>query len=225
MSIIVEYSAIHWLHSPYSVMLACTPGLSFSEVALCILKDANSLNFFHAHFSLCHCCKRLSLYSHHVTQIRSTKHYAILVFIHLHAFPSLLCPCSLSTILHAYRRHTCHPHATPLHHSWTYLAHEVYWSKSKATNLLQIPHGQDTATTPSPLTSKFVFLAFSFLYLYTIFDQRHVNISDQVEYGVHDRLNIYPLCRIFYFPWHRHQIELIEGTNGCYCLFGNTLAK
>ena len=32
--------------------------------------------------------------------------------------------------------------------------------------------------------------------------------------GVHDRLHIYPLCGIFYFPWHRHQIE---GTNGFYC--------
>ena len=34
------------------------------------------------------------------------------------------------------------------------------------------------------------------------------------EYGVHDRLHIYPLCGVFYFPWHRHQIE---GTNGFYC--------
>ena len=25
--------------------------------------------------------------------------------------------------------------------------------------------------------------------------------------GVHNRLHIYPLCGIFYFPWHRHQIE------------------
>ena len=25
--------------------------------------------------------------------------------------------------------------------------------------------------------------------------------------GVDDRLHIYPLCGIFYFPWHRHQIE------------------
>ena len=29
--------------------------------------------------------------------------------------------------------------------------------------------------------------------------------------GVHDRLHIYPLCGIFYFPWHRQQIE---GTDG-----------
>ena len=28
---------------------------------------------------------------------------------------------------------------------------------------------------------------------------------------VHDRLHIYPPCEMFYFPWHRHQIE---GTNG-----------
>ena len=33
----------------------------------------------------------------------------------------------------------------------------------------------------------------------------------RLEGGVHDRLHIYPLCGIFYFPWHRHQIE---GTNG-----------
>ena len=37
----------------------------------------------------------------------------------------------------------------------------------------------------------------------------------RLEYGVHDRLHIYPLCGVFYFPWHRHQIE---GTNGFYCL-------
>ena len=33
------------------------------------------------------------------------------------------------------------------------------------------------------------------------------------------RLHIYPLCGIFYFPWHRHQIE---GTNGFYCLIRKT---
>ena len=37
--------------------------------------------------------------------------------------------------------------------------------------------------------------------------------------GVHNRLHIYPLCGIFYFPWHRHQIE---GTNGFYCLIRKT---
>ena len=37
--------------------------------------------------------------------------------------------------------------------------------------------------------------------------------------GVHDRLHIYPLHGIFYFPWHRHQIE---GTNGFYCLIRKT---
>ena len=37
----------------------------------------------------------------------------------------------------------------------------------------------------------------------------------RLECGVHDRLHIYPLCGVFYFPWHRHQIE---GTNGFYCL-------
>ena len=29
--------------------------------------------------------------------------------------------------------------------------------------------------------------------------------------GVHNRLHIYPLCGIFYFPWHRHQIEAKKG--------------
>ncbi len=32
------------------------------------------------------------------------------------------------------------------------------------------------------------------------FDQHRVYIIDQVEYGVHDRLHVYPLCGIFYFP-------------------------
>ena len=52
------------------------------------------------------------------------------------------------------------------------------------------------------------------LYLYTILDQRFVDMFDQVEYGVdgvNDRLYIYHLFGIFYFLWHRHQIE---GTNG-----------
>ena len=40
--------------------------------------------------------------------------------------------------------------------------------------------------------------------------------------GVHDRLHIYPLCGIFYFPWHRH---LIERTDSFYCLLRKTLAK
>ena len=35
--------------------------------------------------------------------------------------------------------------------------------------------------------------------------------STRLECGVHDRLHIYPLCGIFYFPWHRHRVE---GTNG-----------
>ena len=35
-------------------------------------------------------------------------------------------------------------------------------------------------------------------------DQRHVDIFDPVEYGVHETSHIYPLCEIFYFPWHRH---------------------
>ena len=33
------------------------------------------------------------------------------------------------------------------------------------------------------------------------------------------RLHICPLCGIFYFLWHRHQIE---GTTGFYCLFRKT---
>ena len=57
----------------------------------------------------------------------------------------------------------------------------------------------------------FTYLLHNFIYIYTIFDQCRVDIIDQVEYGVHDWLHIYPLCGIFYFPWHRHQIE---GTNG-----------
>ena len=35
--------------------------------------------------------------------------------------------------------------------------------------------------------------------------------------GVHNRLHIYPLCGICYFPWHRHQIEgyaLLPETSG-----------
>ena len=41
----------------------------------------------------------------------------------------------------------------------------------------------------------------------------------RLECGVHDRLHIYPMCGIFYFPWHRHQIE---GTSGFYCLIRKT---
>ena len=47
----------------------------------------------------------------------------------------------------------------------------------------------------------------------------------RLECGVHDRLHIYPLCGVFYFPWHRHQIiwqMQIEGTNGFYCLIRKT---
>ena len=36
---------------------------------------------------------------------------------------------------------------------------------------------------------------------------------------LYDRLHIYPLCGVFYFPWHRHEIE---GTNGFYCLIRKT---
>ena len=28
-------------------------------------------------------------------------------------------------------------------------------------------------------------------------------------YGVHYRLHLYPVCGIFYFPWHSHQIEAL----------------
>ena len=41
----------------------------------------------------------------------------------------------------------------------------------------------------------------------------------RLECGVHDRLHIYPLCGIFYIPWHRHQRE---GTNGFQCLIRKT---
>ena len=38
------------------------------------------------------------------------------------------------------------------------------------------------------------------LYLYTIFYQCHVDIIDQAEYGVHDRLHIYPCVGYFTSP-------------------------
>ena len=40
--------------------------------------------------------------------------------------------------------------------------------------------------------------------------------------GVHERLHIYPLFGMYYFPCHRHQIE---GTNFFYCFFRNTHVK
>ena len=60
--------------------------------------------------------------------------------------------------------------------------------------------------------------------------------------GVHEKLPIYPLCGIFYFPWHIHQIYTaltssrpgpkplnvkvpVKGTDGFYCLLRKTLAK
>ena len=36
----------------------------------------------------------------------------------------------------------------------------------------------------------------------------------RLECGVHDRLHIHPLCGIFYFSWHGHQIE---GANAFLC--------
>ena len=39
---------------------------------------------------------------------------------------------------------------------------------------------------------------------------------------VHYRLHIYPLCGIFFFPWHRHQIKVITGLWG---LFWKTQAN
>ena len=52
-------------------------------------------------------------------------------------------------------------------------------------------------------------------YLRYIIQTAHSRVNMGVVYfrvvleilGVHDRLHIYPLCGIFYFPWHRHQIE------------------
>ena len=41
----------------------------------------------------------------------------------------------------------------------------------------------------------------------------------RLECGVHDRLHIYPLCGVFYFPWHRRQTE---GANGFYCIIRKT---
>ena len=59
-------------------------------------------------------------------------------------------------------------------------------------------------------------------YLYILFDQRRVDVIDQVEYGVHGRSHIYPMCGIVHFPWHRHQIE---ETDDFQCLFRKILAK
>ena len=33
----------------------------------------------------------------------------------------------------------------------------------------------------------------------------------RLECGVHDRLHVYPLSGVSYFPWHRHQIERTNG--------------
>ena len=38
------------------------------------------------------------------------------------------------------------------------------------------------------------------IYLYTILDQRCLYSIDQVEYGSHDQLHIYPLCEMFTSP-------------------------
>ena len=56
-------------------------------------------------------------------------------------------------------------------------------------------------------------VVFTFIYLYTIFDQRRLDIIDQVEHGRSSQqvTHLPPVCGIFYFPWHRHHIE---GTNG-----------
>ena len=37
--------------------------------------------------------------------------------------------------------------------------------------------------------------------------QRVVLLYCRLECRVHDALHIYPLCGIFFFPWHRHHIE------------------
>ena len=44
-------------------------------------------------------------------------------------------------------------------------------------------------------------------YLYTLFDQHRVDIFDQVELWSPGQVTDLSLCRIFYFSWHRHQIE------------------
>ena len=69
----------------------------------------------------------------------------------------------------------------------------------------------------------------AFLFLVSILQTAHLWANtgvvfrelsfSRLECGVHDRLHIYPLCGVFYFPWHRHQIE---GTNGFYCLIRKT---
>ena len=68
-----------------------------------------------------------------------------------------------------------------------------------------------------------------YMFLVSIFQTAHLWANtgvvfrelsfSRLECGVNDRLHIYPLCGIFYFPWHRHQIE---GTNGFYCLIRKT---
>ena len=45
--------------------------------------------------------------------------------------------------------------------------------------------------------------AFIYFYLYTIFDQRHVGIIDNVEYGVHDR------CVDRLVPRHKHHEQTV----------------
>ena len=43
-----------------------------------------------------------------------------------------------------------------------------------------------------------------------------LELSSSKSRWVHDRLHVYPVCGIFYFPWHRYQIE---GTDAFWCSF------
>ena len=58
-----------------------------------------------------------------------------------------------------------------------------------------------------------------YLYIFLI----SVDISDKVEYGVHDTSHIYPLCAIFKFSLHGHQIEGDQRPQ--WHFFQKTLAK
>ena len=89
-------------------------------------------------------------------------------------------------------------------------AAELALEAGQAYVLLQ-PQKKQVQTSSFSGPSKFQY-KWSICFPFTgSFDQRHVDIIDHVDHRLHDRLHICPLCGIFYFPWHRHQIE---GTNG-----------
>ena len=75
-------------------------------------------------------------------------------------------------------------------------------------------HNDDAVTADGGLVGNKVWIIFPvnviYLYHYNLFDQCRVDISDHVECGVHSRLRIYPLCGIFYFARHRHQLFVVS---------------